>query len=116
MKHSIKSVLAWAAVAVMLAGCNSQPTAEEVLRRSYQKCQSIQEGHYEMTRKKKWMSHNDTTVDRYTCDFRKLPNDTIYGKAFNYYVEDSVSDWTPHFLYTGNEYASFDDSDSTGSP
>ena len=116
MKHSIKSVLAWAAVAVMLAGCNSQPTAEDVLRKSYQKCQSIQKGHYEMTRKKKWMSGNDTTLSRYTCDFKKLPDDTVYGKAFNSFEEYSVSEWSRHYLYTGNEYASFDDSTGTLMP
>ncbi len=116
MKHSIKSVLAWAFVVVMLAGCNSQPTAEEVLRKSYQKCQSIQEGHYEMTLKKKWMSGNDTTLSRYTCDFKKLPDDTVYGKAFNSFEEYSVSEWSRHYLYTGNEYASFDDSTGTLMP
>ena len=120
MKHSIKSVLAMAAVAVMLAGCNSQPTVEDVLRKSYQKCQSIQEGHYEMTLKKKWLSHNDTTLNRYTCDFRKLPNDTIYGKAFNSFDESWDSDkgvwdseYSYHYLYTGNDYASFGDSTGT---
>ena len=113
MKHSIKSVLAWAAVAVMLAGCNSQPTAEEVLRKSYQKCQSIQEGHYEMSRKMKYMSGNDTTLSHYTCDFKKLPDDTVYGKAFNSFEEHSVSEWSRHYLYTGNEFVSFDDSTGT---
>ena len=120
MKHSIKAVLAWAVIVVMLAGCNSQPTAEEVLRKSYKKCQSIHEGHYEMTRKKRWLSHNDTTVDRYICDFRKLPDDTIYGKAFNYFEEPWDSDkgtWDSeylyHYLYTGNEYVSFGDSTGT---
>jgi peroxiredoxin len=116
MKHSIKSVLAWAAVVVMLAGCNSQPTAEDVLRKSYQKCQSIQEGHYEMSRKMKYMSHNDTTLSRYTCDFKKLPDDTIYGKAFNSFEEHSVSEWSRHYLYTGNEFVYFDDSTGTLMP
>jgi peroxiredoxin len=123
MKHSIKAVLAWAAVAVVLVGCNSQPTAEEVLRKSYQKCQSIQEGHYEMSRRMKYMSGNDTTLSRYTCDFKKLPDDTIYGKAFNYFQETWDPDngswdsgWSYHFLYTGNEYASFDDSTGTLMP
>ena len=113
MKNSIKSVLAWVAVAVMLAGCNSQPTVEDVLRRSYQKCQSIQEGHYEMSRKMKYMSDNDTTLSRYTCDFKKLPDDTIYGKAFNSFEQHSVSEWSRHYLYTGNEFVSFDDSTGT---
>ena len=112
MKHSIKAVLAWAAVAVVLAGCNSKPTAEEVLRKSYQKCQSIQGGHYEMDWKKKYMSDNDTTYNRYTCDFKKLPDDTIFGKAFNSFEEYLNSKWISsyHHLYTGNEYVSYGDS------
>ena len=104
--------MAWAAIAVVLAGCNSQPTAEEVLRKSYQKCQSIQGGHYEMARKMKYMSDNDTTFNRYTCDFKKLPNDTIYGKAFNSF-ENIDSEWPYHYLYTGNEEVSYDDSTGT---
>ena len=120
MKSLIKSAWILAIVAVMLAGCNSQPTAEDVLRKSYEKCQSIKEGHYEMTLKKKWLSDNDTTLSRYTCDFKKMPNDTIYGKAFNYFQEtwnldngSWDSEYSYHYLYTGNEYASFGDSTGT---
>lgn len=109
-----------AAIAVVIASCNSGPTAEDVLRKSYQKCQSIQGGHYEMSRRMKYMSGNDTTLSRYTCDFKKLPDDTIYGKAFNYFQETWDPDngswdsgWSYHYLYTGNEYASFDDSTGT---
>lgn len=123
MKHLIKTALAMAVVAVILVGCGSQPTAEEVLQKSYQKCQSIKEGHYEVLQKKKWMSHNDTTLSRYICDFRKLPDDTIYGKAFatfeDYWESDKESwdsEWSRHYLYTGNEYASFNDSTGTLMP
>ena len=76
-----------------------------------------------MTLKMKWMSGNDTTLNRYTCDFKKLPDDTIYGKAFNAFEESWDSDneswdsgWSYHFLYTGNDYASFDDSTGTLMP
>ena len=67
MKHLFKNAWVMAAIAVVIAGCNSQPTAEDVLRKSYQKCQSIQSGHYEMTLKKKWMSGNDTIITPYIC-------------------------------------------------
>ena len=113
MKHSIKAVLAWAAVAVVLAGCNNQPTAEEVLRKSYQKCQSIQGGHYEMEERMKYMSGNDTTLVRYTCDFRKMPDDTIFGKAFNSFEEYFESGNSYHYLYTGKEKVSYGDSTGT---
>jgi len=116
MKHSIKAVLAWAAVAVVLAGCNSQPTAEEVLRKSYQKCQSIQGGHYEMEERMKYMSGNDTTHYRYACDFKKLPDDTVYYRAFAMFEENLNSEYSRHFLYTGNEFVNYDDSTGTIMP
>lgn len=103
--------MALATIVAMLAGCNSRPTAEEVLRKSYQKCQSVQQGHYEMTQEKKWMSHNDTTMTRYICDFKKLPDDTIFGKAFNSNEFDPK--WSYHYLYTGNEEVRYGDSTGT---
>lgn len=62
--------------------------------------------------KKKYMSDNDTTYNRYTCDFKKLPDDTIFGKAFNSFEEYLNSKWISsyHHLYTGNEYVSYGDS------
>ena len=116
MKHSIKAVLAWAAVAVVLVGCNSKPAAEEVLRKSYQKCQSIQGGHYEMEERMKYMSDNDTTHYRYVCDFKKLPDDTVYYRAFAMFEENLKSEYSRHFLYTGNEFVSFVDSTGTIMP
>ena len=102
-----------AAIAVMIAGCNSRPTAEDVLRKSYQKCQSIQGGHYEMEERMKYMSGNDTTLVRYTCDFRKMPDDTIFGKAFNSFEEYFESGNSYHYLYTGKEKVSYGDSTGT---
>ena len=88
MKDLIKSAWVLAVVAAMLAGCNSKPTAKEVIIKSYQKCQSIEGGHYEMLLKKKYMSEKDTTLYRYTCDFKQLPFDIIYGKAFALFEEN----------------------------
>lgn len=58
-----------------------------------------------MERKMKFMSGKDTTGEHYTCDFRKLPDDTIYGKAFNMLFEplDEKANWKGHILYTGHE-------------
>lgn len=116
MKHLIKNAWVIAAVAVVLAGCNSRPTAEDVLRKSYQKCQSIQGGHYEMTLKKKYMSGNDTIHYRYACDFKKLSDDTVYYRAFAMFEEDLKSEYSRHFLYTGNEFVSFNDTTGTLMP
>ena len=116
MKRLIKSTWALAAIAVVLVGCNSKPAAEEVLRKSYQKCQSIQGGHYEMEERMKYMSDNDTTHYRYVCDFKKLPDDTVYYRAFAMFEEDLKSEYSRHFLYTGNEFVSFNDSIGTLMP
>ncbi len=63
--------------------------------------------------RKKYMSHSDTTLNRYTCDFKKLPYDLIFGKAFHYYDEDLLGDWRYHFLYTGEEYVYYKDTTGT---
>jgi peroxiredoxin len=88
-----------------MAQKNNSDEAKNVLRLSREKCQSIQQGHYVMERKMKFMSDKDTTAERHTCDFRKLPDDTIYGKAFNMLFEplDEKANWKGHILYTGHE-------------
>lgn len=97
-------------MAVFLSGIvtNAQNSeeAKRVLRLSREKCMSIQQGHYEVEHWKKFMMDKDTTITRNTCDFRKLPEDTIYGKAFNMTIEsmDKDDNWHVHQLYTGHEY------------
>lgn len=106
----MKKVLIIIAALLFLASCQ-QPTVEEVIRKSQQKCQSIESGHYEMTQLMKYMSENDTTFTKHICDFKKVPNDTIYGKYFAMFSEGS--DWTYHNLYTGKEAVAYDDSIGT---
>ena len=93
------------AIGSTMAQNNNSDEAKSVLRLSREKCQSIQQGHYVMERKMKFMSDKDTTAERHTCDFRKLPDDTIYGKAFNMLFEplDEKANWKGHILYTGHE-------------
>ena len=64
--------------------------------------------------KKKYMSDKDTTLRRYTCDFKRLPYDIVYGKAFSMFEESLDSKWSSHLLYTGDELVNYYDSDSTG--
>ena len=103
MKRHI--IFAFALIVLPLTMCNAQESVETVIRRSREKCQSIQQGHYVMERKMKFMSDKDTEMVHFTCDFRKLPDDTIYGKAFNMTFEpmDEEEKWKGHILYTGRE-------------
>lgn len=84
MKVNHKAVLAAMLLVGMLpvAKCNAQESAETVIRKTREKCQSIKEGHYEVKYKKKFMSSNDTLTSYLSCDFKKLPDDTIFKKAF----------------------------------
>ena len=102
------TVFSFVAILVSLVGCHQQ-TAVEVLRKSYQKCQSIEGGHYEMTRLMKYVSGPDTTVTEHVCEFMKLPDDTLYGFAFNSRLEYDDGN-VLYTLYTGDEFVQYHDS------
>ena len=93
------------AIGSTMAQNNNSDEAKSVLRLAREKCQSIRQGHYVMEHKMKYMSDKDTDMVRFTCDFRKLPDDTIYGKAFNMTFEpmDEEANWRGHIIYTGRE-------------
>lgn len=76
--------------------------AKMILKKSYSKCQSIQNGYYEMTTYYKSFSYEDTSRSSYFCHFKKLKDDSIFSSAFNYYsFLDDSSKFT--LLYTGDE-------------
>lgn len=105
MKKPIVLLACVLAIGSTIAQNNTYDEAKHILRLSREKCLSIQQGHYVMERKMKFMSDKDTTAERHTCDFRKLPDDTIYRKAFNmtFVPMDEGADWKGHILYTGRE-------------
>ena len=102
-------------IAIVFASCNSKPTAKQVISKSYKKCQSIKGGHYEMSRKMKYMSDKDTLISHYTCDFKKMPDDTIYGVYFSSCDEHPWSKYSikVNFLYTGDDFVQYDDTAGT---
>ena len=103
---TMKRIILLCMALTVLSACAPEG-AKSVLIQSRDKCQSILGGHYVMEHREKTMSRNDTAVCRYTCDFKKLPNDTAYGMAFALFEEGA--DWSNHYLYTGNEFVWFTD-------
>ena len=100
------------ALAVALVGCKTQHlTAKDVILSSYQKCQSIQGGHYEVDYLIKYMSGDDTSYCRFTCDFNKKLLDSIFGKTFALVEEYEYSGekYRSNYLYTGNEFVEYND-------
>lgn len=113
-KTLLKAALLCAAVLMCGSVANAQANAETVIRKSREKCQSIQGGHYVVDWKKKFMSDKDTNKSRLTCDFKKLPNDTIFKKAFALLEEPQEHpEWNGRYLYTGDEFVYIHDSSAT---
>jgi peroxiredoxin len=85
--------------------------AKDILRKSYQKCQSIQDGYYEMTSYLKNSTTLDTSNFSVKCYFKKLTNDTIYPVAFysQFFYKDN---YDGGIMYTGHEFISLPINDS----
>lgn len=90
----------------------SSQDAKEILKKSFEKCQSVQNGYYEMDKYMKFMSGNDTTKTAFICHFKKLNNDSIYSSLFH--CKDFRKDkYTGDALYTGVDFVTTNPEDST---
>ena len=108
-----KLILLCTALFVLTACAQSNDEAKNVLRLSREECKSIQQGHYVMEHWNKYMSDKDTNLTIYTCDFRKVRRDRLFGKVFAMQDENpGHPEWNGYTLYTGEEFVNY--SDSTG--
>ena len=98
----------------ILNSCNKIPGPEEILKKSFDKCQTIENGYYEMKHYMKYMSNKDTTLQIYKCYFNKLKDDSIYSSAFHYQMF-SENEYKRDVLYTGDHFVNYSKNDSTGS-
>jgi peroxiredoxin len=87
--------------------------AKDILRKSYAKCQSIENGYYEMTKYMKYMSGPDTSYSSFFCHFKKLKEDSLFPSAFHYkrFFKDKYSG---DAMYTGEELVTYSTNDSSG--
>ena len=105
------SLIAGLIAIILLVSC--APNAEEILKDSFEKCQSIENGYYEMDHYMKYMSGNDTSFSSFNCYFKKLPDDSIYSSAFHYqHFYDG--EYSRDVMYTGDDFISYRANDSTG--
>jgi len=98
---------------LLFASCTQNPNAEEILKISFEKCQSVENGYYEMTHYMKYMSGNDTISSSYNCYFKKLTTDTIYSSSFHYQQYRS-GEYSRDIMYTGDDFVNYSTKDSTG--
>ena len=87
---------------------------KEILKKSYSKCLTVQNGFYDMEMKMTFGDNNDTTWDiGYKFYFNKLKNDSLYPIAFNSERSIKGKIYFDNKLYTGNEYVTFSRNDSS---
>ncbi len=84
---------------------------KDILNKSYAKCQSVQNGYYEMTRSFKPMSDKDTSTSTFYCSFKKLKDDSLSSSCFHYYSlwHDSIR---YDVMYTGEDFVTASSKDS----
>jgi peroxiredoxin len=100
-------------VLVLFCFTISAQDVKTILQKSYDQCQSVRNGYYEMSRYWKSMTKKDTIKSSFTCYFKKLENDTLFPAAFHYtsYWKDQ---YAGEVLYTGEDFVTTYAKDSTG--
>lgn len=98
---------------LILASCSHNQNAKDILKKSFEKCQTIENGYYEMDHYMKYMSNKDTSLQVYKCYFKKLHNDSIYSSAFQY-VLFTDNEYKREVMYTGDDFVNYSKKDSTG--
>lgn len=109
----MKNYLLLCGIVASIFFTSCKPDAQKILNESLQKCQSIENGYYEMTYYMKYMSGNDTTSTSFMCNFKKLPDDTIYSSSFHYQYS-TQGEFSRGVLYTGDDFIKYSLKDSTG--
>ena len=97
-------------ITVSLSSFGQDP--KSILKKSYDKCQSIQNGTYEMRCYVKYGSSNDTVEILFNGAFKKKQIDSLYGGAFHYKIFYK-GECTGNVLYTGNEFVRINARDSS---
>ena len=92
------------AISILGSNINSLHAQDPIgwIEKALDKCESIDQGYYQMTRTMKNMSGPDTMTRKIGTYFKKLPLDTVFGFAFAYRSLAS-KDTLNSIFYSGNE-------------
>jgi thiol-disulfide isomerase/thioredoxin len=106
-----KSILV--SILIFLYTFSFSQDVRKIFQKTFEKCQSVQNGHYEMTKFTKFKTKKDTVSSSYSCTFIKLKDDTLFSCAFKYlkFVNNGNSD---DVMYTGEDFVELFPLDSTG--
>jgi thiol-disulfide isomerase/thioredoxin len=91
--------------------CSIGQEARAIMRKTLEKCQSIQNGFCETTKYFKSITDNDTSVSKGKYFFKKIQGDTLFPMLFHtYWIKESKSIYEK--IYTGQEVVNLDMEDS----
>jgi peroxiredoxin len=82
-------------------GSNAQ-APKEIIRKSIEKCKTIENGYYELNKKTKYLMKEDTAKYSLKCYFKSLKNDTL--SAFIYHNKNDVYGYVFDELYDGSNF------------
>lgn len=72
----LRLLISFLIISNIKTGVHAQ-NAQDILQKAYDKCQSIENGYYEMTKYHKFMRSKDTSKSYSSCYFKKLKSDTL---------------------------------------
>ena len=99
-------------IAVLFSLASNAQDPIGILQKSYIKCQSIDNGYYEMNFVWKPFSDKDTVRKNISCYFKRVENDNLSTALFNFkLIWGSV--YAGEMLYTGNEFVMSSSRDSS---
>ena len=92
--------------------CASAQDPKDILKKTIEKCLSVRNGYYEMTKYTKFMTRKDTMNNSYICHFKKLQDDSLFSSAFHN-KQFFNGKFLGEIIYTGEELIRTNPEDST---
>jgi len=114
MKTNIQVYIVLISSILITLSCNEKlSNPEYLLQKSFEECQRIDNGYYEMTEQIKYYSSLDTTKRVFKCYFTKNHFDSIFSSFFKYdmMLQDTINTC---IIYNGKEFVSFSYKKNTG--
>ncbi len=109
----MKSKLLTVALIILACFSSTAQDAEDILRRSYAKCRSVQNGYYLMSDHMKFGSEKDTTENTFECWFLNVPDDPL--NYCHFHLKENYQDGKQGGrLYNGRELVDYYGFDSSG--
>lgn len=97
----------------LIVSC-SKPSAKDILKKTHETCQSVENGYYEVLFTVKYPTQKDTIKSNINCYFSRQSSDTIFSFLFNYEHFYELYAESRSVLYTGDDFITYNKQNSIG--